>query len=80
VSEGVLRTHTWRTKDGHLVSGNSTLQFFYDEAGYVSFVVGVVQDYAPVPEEEWSVSYWDALCNAVEVSALVRNEATLEVV
>ncbi len=64
VSGMVPRNPIWRAKDGHLVRGNMKLQFFYDQAGYVSFCVGVVQDVVGVgwEEERSAVSHWDALC------------------
>jgi hypothetical protein len=78
VSGVIPRNPTLRTRDGHLIRGTMKLQYFYDEAGYVSFGVGVMQDFADVgrDEERSAVSHWDALCNALdELSALVRNES-----
>ena len=75
----IPRNPTLRARDGHLIRGTLKLQYFYDEAGYVSFGVGVMQDFAPVvPEEERSaVSHWVALGNALEeLRGLVRNETT----
>ena len=79
VSGLIPRNPTLRARDGHLIRGTLKLQYFYDEAGYVSFGVGVMQDFAPVvPEEERSaVSHWVALGNALEeLRGLVRNETT----